>query len=167
MGRTIVWVAFGDFIVILAWECNHVISSVAKLHGCLKRWTTAACLLSFQKHRWVFGRVKSYHTKGKIEKLHPVHKGTAPSKQKPTNRNKMRWRNTFPYFNHNENGPAVLISVGAVFANSSAQIGIRTVGLRRYHYYDHYHLRSNPLQSPEFISPFTLRFCAQRYNKSD
>ena len=30
------------------------------------------------------GQVKSYYTKGYFDKFHPVHKGTALSKQQPT-----------------------------------------------------------------------------------
>ena len=54
---------FGDFIVVLAWECNHAISSVTQLSGGL-RHRTAACLLSFQEHNWVIRRLNYFTQKG-------------------------------------------------------------------------------------------------------
>ena len=60
VGRTIFLVAFGDYSVVLMSECNHVISSVTELNGGLQRWTTAACLLSFQRRKWEISR--SNHT---------------------------------------------------------------------------------------------------------
>ena len=57
-------VVFDDFIVVWAWECNHVVSSVAKLNRGLQRWTTVACLLSFQRHIRVVGRSNLITLKG-------------------------------------------------------------------------------------------------------
>ena len=72
-----------DFIVVLAWECNHVVSSVAELSCGLQRWTTIAGLFSFQEHIWVISRSNCSTQKG-ILMFHPVRKGTALSKQQPT-----------------------------------------------------------------------------------
>ena len=73
----------------------------------LQRSTTVACLLSFQEHICVLG--PSNHAEGYFEKLHPVHIGTALSKQKPTTRAKRVGR-VRPLLRH-ESWAAVLNSV--------------------------------------------------------
>ena len=50
-----VW-SFLLLLFFLARECNHVISSVARLHCGLLGWTTVACLLLFQEQIWVIGK---------------------------------------------------------------------------------------------------------------
>ena len=62
--RAIFPVTFGDFIVVLAWECDHVLSSVARLSGALQRRTTAAGLLSFQEYNRLIGRSNYITQKG-------------------------------------------------------------------------------------------------------
>ena len=61
----LVRVAFDDFTVVLVWECDFVVSSIAKLNRGLQRWTTVACLLSFQEHIWVIGMSSRTSQKGK------------------------------------------------------------------------------------------------------
>ena len=69
IGRTIFWVAFGYFIVVLAWQCSHVISSIAKLNGSLQGWLTASCLLSFQEHNWGICRSDHITWKGILRSI--------------------------------------------------------------------------------------------------
>ena len=82
IGWTIFWVAFGDFIVVLAWKFNHVIPSIAKVSQWQPTVLNKSCMLAFILRAQLTNRqIKSYHTKGDFEKLHPVHKGTALLKQ--------------------------------------------------------------------------------------
>ena len=96
--------------LLLLWHDSATMSFLPLLSsvGGLQCQTTAVCLLLFQEHNWVI--VRSYHAKGCCEKIHPVHKGTALSKQKTDSRNKIHWTRTFPYFDHHKNWAAILSS---------------------------------------------------------
>ena len=94
-------------------------------------------------------QVKSYHTKGYFEKLHPVHKGMALSEQKVNNRNKMCWTSMFSYLNHHQNWAAMLttsvIAISLTLWWRLTRKRREMVRLHHYHNHYHYHPHSNPL----------------------
>ena len=142
----LLWVKLDNFIVVLAWECSHVISSVAKLNLSLQRSTTVACLLSFQEHIWVIRR--SNYTKEYFDKFRLVHKGTAFSKQQPTAGTKRIWQVHSLTLTPQKSWATAVTSVVTILLTLRWRLGCmsrETVRLCHYHYHYQYHPRSNPL----------------------
>ena len=65
----LVWVAFDDVIVVLAWECNHVVSSVALSSIAANSAEQVTCLLSSQEHIRVIGRSNRIIQKGILRSI--------------------------------------------------------------------------------------------------
>ena len=141
---TLFWVAF-DFIVLFAWECNHVISSIAKLDGGLQRRTTATCLLLFQEHDWLIGRSNHITRKGIFRSFVQCTKEWF-FQNKNQQHVQIALDKYVPLIHHYKSLAAVptsAIVISPMICWRLVRVSGKTVEL--HHYYYHYHPRSNPV----------------------
>ena len=93
-GRTIFWLAFSDFILVLVLECNPIVWPITRLNGSLQ-WQcqmTTASLLSVLRAQLTDGQVRSNHKKRYSETIYPKQQLF----QKKNNMNKMHGMSKFP-----------------------------------------------------------------------
>lgn len=135
MGWTIYWVVFGDFIFILAWECNHVIllslSSMvpAALNNSRMFALASRAELSDQQ-------VKSQ--KRVFWEASCSAQWNGAFKTKIDNRNKTHCTSTFPYLTHHKSSGAVLTSLITMLLTLYRRLSPttrETTEFRHYHYH--------------------------------
>ena len=146
MVTNLVRVAFDDFTVVLVWEYDLVVSFIAKFNRGLQRWTTVACLLSFQEHIWVIGRSSRTTQRGILISF--THYTKERLFQNNNGQQEQNALDEYIHFNHHESWAAPLTSVTSISLTLRwrlARMSMETVGLRHYHYHYHYHPCTNPL----------------------